>query len=270
MYVYFAYRNMPEYFTANTALGGTPVNSDQRFTEVKDGIYLLTFDGENYAVSTESAKKFIDDVLSKCGEKHRGFFPLEPSYNGSEIAAVVEVQGERPSDHSYYDMDAEVLLKMLEDLRSVSGEPLSRQELINYCNPNPEPDEDFELNSITHQFYPGPDNTPAAVIGNVYPDKRTSSFRIEGGETFVEIREGDSTLKYRVPSDLIPDINEKAKELCKDPAEAYVEEGEWESFIRFGKDDERIFTDPDKTIKLLKDIASKSTFVSSEEIDWNK
>jgi len=52
-------------------------------------------------------------------------------------------------------------------------------------------------------------------------------------------------------------IKEKVRELCSKPEEAYVEHGEWEGYITFGKDEKRIFTDPENTKKLLEEIASK-------------
>lgn len=74
--------------------------------------------------------KFIEDVLSKCTGEHRGFFPLTPSLNGKETAAVVETErevdnnGRKSLRTFYYDMDAEVLFQMLEGLRMSTGELL--------------------------------------------------------------------------------------------------------------------------------------------------
>ena len=46
----------------------------------------------------------------------------------------------------YYDMDDELLLQMLDDLKAKSGEPLNERELMNYCYPNPAlPEGDFDL-----------------------------------------------------------------------------------------------------------------------------
>ncbi len=98
----------------------------------------------------------------------------------------------------------------------------------------------------------------------------TSRFWTFGNDYYVVIREGNNENKYRVPDSLIPDIKEKVKELCKDPAEAYVEPGKWESYIEFGETKERICTDPDKTLELLNYIASKSEFISTSQIDTNK
>ena len=270
MYIYIAYRNLPQYFRENAGCGGTPVNNDYRFTNVKDDIYLLTFPGANYAVSKEAAKKFIQDVLDKCTEKNQGFFPLVPSLNGKETAAVVEVreEHERPC---YYNMDDEVLYQMLEELREGSGDPLSPRDLMNYCYPNPElPEGDFTLDKIYHGIYCKPDNTPVSVIKPFTSDKKISYFGMNEGRPFVRMREGDSEVKYQIPKELIPEIKEKVRELCKEPAEAYVEPGQWEGYIRFDDDSKRIFTDPDKTLELLKDIASKGTFESKEELDMSK
>ena len=79
----------------------------------------------------------------------------------------------------------------------------------------------------------------------------------------MQLQDGGNTLLYEVPMELLSDIKEKVRELCLNPAEAYVNAGEYESFIRFGKKDERIFTDPRKTLSLLQEIASRSVFVSS-------
>ena len=256
-YVYIAYRDVYKYLNDSGKFGGNPVNTDFRLTTLACGRYLLTCELSNYAVADDAAEKFISDVLEKCGEKHRGFYPEVPPQDTRDSVAVVEIQ--ESGKNFYYDMDAEVLHKMLEDLKTGSGVQLDQRGLINYSYPNPELPEDFVLNSITHQIYHGPDNTPVSVIKAYEPDKRTSRFQISGDDITVSIRDGDDTKTYDVPADLIPDIRDKVKELCKEPAEAYVDAGDWESFIRFGKKDERIFTDPDKTKALLDYIASRST-----------
>ena len=70
-----------------------------------------------------------------------------------------------------------------------------------------------------------------------------------------------------MPSELIPEIKAKVRQLCEDPAEAYVEDGAFEAFVKFGEDGEKkIFTKPDETLALLKEIASKSVFKESEEV----
>lgn len=266
MYVYIAYRNLPQHFSENAGCGGVPVNRDYRFVNVKDDIYLLIHKGSNYAVSKEDAEKFIQDVLGKCTEKKNGFFPLMQSLNGKETAAVVDIRND-DEPHCHYLMDDEVLYQMLEDLRSGSGEPMDPRQLMNYCYPNPVlPEDDFELNQIYHAVYYKPDNTPVSVIKPYTTDKKESVFETDKGGVRVQIRDGSTKTKYKVPAELIPEIKEKVRILCKDPAEAYVEAGNWEGYIRFGKDNERIFTDPDKTLELLKEIASKSVFESKEEV----
>lgn len=265
MEVYIGYRDYSKYEQAMGGMGGTPVNSDNRLATAGNGAYLLTFDGLDYAVSDERGEKFAEEVLAKCTGKHRGFFPEEPPYDNKVSAAIVEISKDR--EHAYYDMDAAELLKMLTALRDESGEPLDRCGVINHCYPNPKlPEGDFVLSSIIHQKYI-PDNAPVSVIPASNPDKVASEFRFSNGEAMLEIREDNIKNTYHVPDELIPEIKEKVKELCSDPAEAYVEEGDFESYVRFGgKDGERIFTDPDRTIELLKEIASKSVLKGSEEV----
>ena len=279
MHVYIAYRNLKDHYFQNALCGGPPLNNDYRFTPVKDGVYyLLTQNNLNYAVSKEEGDKFIEDVLSKCSGEHQGLFPpLCQSLDGKETAAVVElsrtVDNGRISTEQYYycDMDADVLLQMLDDLKSLSGEPLDHKALMNYCYPNAVlPEGDFELVTIYHGIYCKPDNTSNSVIQMVFPDKRTSRFWIRKDGLSVEIREGDNEITYDVPTDFLPEIKDKVRLLCKEPAEAYVEHGDWEGFIRFGKKEERIFTDPDKTLELLKEIASRGSVLSTEAVDTNK
>ena len=126
MYLYIAYRNLKDHYAQNNACGGPPCNNDYRFNAICDGVYyLLTKGNMNYAVS----------VKSKCNGEHFGYFPLVPSLNGKETAAVVEMSQDR--NHFYYDMDDELLLQMLDDLKAKSGNPLNERELMNYCYPNP-------------------------------------------------------------------------------------------------------------------------------------
>ena len=107
-------------------------------------------------VSKENGDKFIEEVKSKCNGEHFGFFPLVPSLNGKETAAVVEMSQDR--NHFYYDMDDDLLLQMLDDLKAKSGNPLNERELMNYCYPNPAlPEGDFELCEIYHGIYFKPD-----------------------------------------------------------------------------------------------------------------
>ena len=269
MFVYIAYRDLMQYYSENSGLGGVLSNHDQRFYSVKDDLYMLVFDGQSYAVSKTAAEKFIEEVRSKCGEEHLGFFPLIASLNGKNTAAVVEMCPDN-GQYYYYDMDDEVLLEMLKDLKSGSDGPMSRREEINYCYPNPKLPDDFDLKLICHQIYTGPDNTPVSVVRSSFPDKETSLVWISDGNIGAQTREGNNILNYDVPSEILPFITERVRELCREPAEAYVEAGNRESFIKFGKADERIFTDPDKTLQLIRDIASKSTLVSTEKLDESK
>ena len=278
MHVYIAYRNLKEHFIQNNMCGAAPVNNDYRFTPVKDGIYfLLTQNNMNYAVSKEAGDKFIEDVLSKCSGEHPGLFPLCQSLDGKETAAVIELSrvvdnGRTSTDrYFYYDMDADVLLQMLDDLRSGSGEPMDSEALMNYCYPNAVlPEGDFELDTIYHGIYCKPDNTPNSVIRTTFPDKKASRFWTRKDGLSVEIREDNNEITYDIPAGLLPEIKDKVRQLCSEPAKAYVEHGSFEGFIRFGKDKERIFTDPDKTLALLKEIASHGTVSSTEAVDTNK
>ncbi|MBO4680392.1 MAG: hypothetical protein J5623_00640 [Clostridiales bacterium] len=278
MNVYIAYRNLNQHFCQNNACGGIPVNNDYRFTPVKDGIYyLLTRGNDNYAVSKEDGKKFIEDVMGKCTGEHPGFFPLVPSLNGKDAAAVIEItrevemNGFTRKQPFYCDMDDGVLLSMLEDLRAKSGAPMDERALMNYLYPNAVlPEGDFNLDYVYHGIYCKEEPRPAATIQTFFPDKRTSRLWMTKEGLYVEIREDDSEKTYKVPGELIPEIKEKVRELCKEPAEAFVEHGDWEGYVRFDKDKKRIFTDPDKTLALLKEIASKSEFESSQEVDKRK
>lgn len=278
MDVYIAYRNLGYYFAQNNACGGVPVNNDYRLTPVKDGIYyLLTWSNNNYAVSKEDGEKFIEEVLQKCTDEHPGFFPLVPSVNGKDTAAVVEItrdvekNGFTRKQNFYCDMDDALLLEMLEDLRAKSGAPMDERALMNYLYPNPVlPEGDFDLTYIYHAIYCKEEPRPAATIQTFFPDKRISHLWTAKDGMKVEIREDDTEKTYQVPAELIPEIKEKVRELCKEPAEAYVEHGDWEGYIRFDKDKKRIFTDPDKTLAFLKEIASKSGFESAKEVDKGK
>ena len=270
MYLYIAYRNLKDHYAQNNACGGPPFNNDYKFTAINDGVYyLLTKDNMNYAVTKENGDKFIEEVKGKCNGEHFGFFPLVPSLNGKETAAVVEMSQDRKQ--FYYDMDDEVLLQMLDDLKAKSGEPLNERELMNYCYPNPAlPEGDFELCDIYHGIYFKPDNTPVSVIRTFATDKKVSILRVIKNGSSIQIRTGDNNVISKVPEDLIPWIKEKVRELCCEPAEAYVEPGNWEGYVRFGKKKDRIFTDPDKTLELLNEIASKSEYEKTEEVETDK
>lgn len=264
MYLYIAYRNLKDHYAQNNACGGPSYNNDYRFTAICDGVYyLLTKGNMNYAVSKENGDKFIEEVKSKCNGEHFGFFPLVPSLNGKETAAVVEMSQDR--NHFYYDMDDELLLQMLDDLKAKSGNPLNERELMNYCYPNPAlPEGDFELCEIYHGIYFKPDNTPVSVIRTFAPDKKVSILRVNKNGSSIQIRTGDNNVISKVPEDLISWIKETVRELCCEPAEAYVDPGNWEGYVRFGKKKDRIFTDPDKTLGLLNEIASKSEYEKTE------
>ena len=278
MHVYIAYRNLGFHFAQNAACGGVPTNNDYRFTPVEGGTcYLLTWENNNYAVSKEDGKKFIEEVLSKCTGEHPGFFPLVPSMDGTDEAAVVEISrnveknGFTREQIFYCDMDAAVLLEMLEGLRAKLGAPMDERALINYLYPNAVlPDGDFDLTYIYHAIYCKEEPRAAATIQTFFPDKRASHLWTTKDGMSVEIREDDLKKTYKIPTELIPEIKEKVRELCKDPAEAFVEHGNWEGYVRFGRDKKRIFTDPDKTLALLKEIASKSEFKSAQEVDKKK
>ena len=257
MTVYIACRDLEKYYFESMLCGGPPGNPDYRLASVKENIYVLTWNNKNYAVPKERAERFAEKVISGSTGKHRGFFPQVRELNGKKTAAVVEVSS--GTEQVYYDFDDAVLLQMLDALRAESSELQGRRALINYTYPNPPlPAGDFELNGITHQIYFTPDNTPASVLRPVEPDTKTSSFIVCGDAAYVEVQEENGKLTYDVPAALISEIRSKVRELCKEPAEAYVENGSWEAFVNFGGKGDRIFTDPDKTLALLKNIASKS------------
>ena len=257
MTVYIAYRDLEKHYFESTLCGGPPLNPDYRLASVKENIYVLTWNNKNYAVPKERAERFAEKVISGSTGKHRGFFPLVRELNGKKTAAVVEITS--GTEQVYYDFDDAVLLQMLDSLRAESSELPGKRALINYTNPNPPlPEGDFGLNDIIHQIYYTPDNMPASVLQPVKPDTKTSSFIVRQDAAYVEVQEENGKLVYEVPAGLIPEIRSKVRELCKEPAEAYVENGSWEAFVNFGEKGDRIFTDPDKTLALLKNIASKS------------
>ena len=268
MSVYIAYRDLVNYQFQMTLCGGPPINPDFRLATVQNGVYLLTCGNKDYAVTKERGEQFKEEVLSKATGSHAGHFPMIPELNGKTTAAVIEITED--SNTTWYDLDDELMVKMLTDLKDELGEPLDRRGLINHCYPNPELPDDFELQTIYHQIYCAPEYTPQAVVRTMFPDTETSRLWTFGDEHFVVIREGLYENKYKVPDSLIPDIKDKVRELCKDPAEAYVEPGKWESYIQFGKTKERIFTDPGKTLELLNYIASNSEFISTSQIDTSK
>ena len=268
MSVYIGLRDLASFYASLNICGGTFENLDSRLTTVKDDIFLLTFAGQDYAVSKERAEQFIAEVISKSTGSHPGSFPMKPALSGSGTVAVVEIPDGDEKKH--YDFDADLLSQMLTALKDECGSPLDKRGLINYCYPNPSLPEDFDLKTIYHQIYCAPEYTPQAVVRTMFPDTETSRLWTFGDEHFVVIREGLYENKYKVPDSLIPDIKDKVRELCKDPAEAYVEPGKWESYIQFGKTKERIFTDPGKTLELLNYIASNSEFISTSQIDTSK
>ena len=268
MSVYIAYRDLEVYRFQMNLCGGPPINPDFRLATVRNDIYLLTCGGKDYAITRERAEQFKDEVLSKTTGSHDGSFPKNNEHNGKKTAAVIEINEDFKT--TWYEFDDELMLKMLTELKDELGEPLDKRGLTNHCNPNPALPDVFELKTIYHQIYCGPDNTSPVVVRLMFPDTETSRLWTFGSEYFVVIREGLSQNKYRVPGSLIPEIKEKVRELCKDPAEAYVEPGKWESHIEFDETKETIFTDPDKTLELLNYIASKSEFDSTSQIDTNK
>ena len=278
MSIYIAYRNLRVHYAQNNGCGGAAFNNDYKFTGIKDDIYyLLTQNNTNYAVSKEDGERFIEDVMNKCTGEHPGFFPFVPSINGKETAAVIErtrdVDNGRFKNKQifYYDMDDEVLLGMLDSLRAGCGDPLNERELMNYCYPNSVlPEDDFDLEEIYHGIYCTPDNTPNSVVRTIFPDKKVSYFSTGKHGAFIQMRVDNNNVYSKVPEELISEIKDKVRQLCKEPAEAYVEHGDWESYIRFDNDRKRIFTAPDKTLELLNEIASKSEFDRTEAVDTSR
>ena len=122
MSIYIGYRDLKQHFQDNLCGGGILPNRDYRLEKTSDDAYILTFQSAGYAVSKERAERFINEVLDKCTGRHSGCFPLVPSVNGKETAAVIEEF--ENFEHFHYDMDDEVLLSMLTVLKDESGEPL--------------------------------------------------------------------------------------------------------------------------------------------------
>ena len=107
--VYIAYRYLPGYNQECCSMNGNPAKFDSRLSNRKNNVYLLEFGNDSYAVSAERGDQFVEEVLSKCTDKHRGLFHSELPGCDKEYVAVVEVRED--SLYSYYDMDADVLLQ---------------------------------------------------------------------------------------------------------------------------------------------------------------
>ena len=105
MSVYIGLRDLASFYASLNMCGGTFENLDTRLTTVKDDIYLLTFAGQDYAVSKERAEQFIAEVISKSTGSHPGSFPMKPALSGSGTVAVVEIPDGDEKKH--YDFDAD-------------------------------------------------------------------------------------------------------------------------------------------------------------------
>ena len=186
MSVYIAYRDLVNYQFQMTLCGGPPLNPDFRLATVQNGVYLLTCGNKDYAVTKERGEQFKEEVLSKATGSHDGYFPRGTEHNGKTTAAVIEIYED--NKNTWYDFDDELMLKMLTELKDELGEPLDRRGLINHCYPNPALPEEFELKTIYHQIYCGPDNTSPAVIRTMFPDTETSNHWTSGQDYCVVIR----------------------------------------------------------------------------------
>ncbi len=230
------------------ALGGPIVNTDDRFWNYAGAPFALSMfshgDTLNYAVSDADAEEFIGKVLRRSEEDARGPKPSSGS------AAVVRI-----GMNHYPFHDGALMKEWLEDLRSKCGQPLSKAEFYNYTHPAPLPPEGaVEVTKIVEQAVL-PYRSPA-VLGPG-PDNCRSELLVEGDFAVLSLFQNGMHLEYRLPPELLPEVNAAAREMLDHPGDGYHAEGDADAWLKINGREEEFKARPEDVLKLFESLAGR-------------
>ncbi len=233
------------------ATGAPPVNTDDRLWNPAGGPFVLSLfrDGStlHYAVSDGDAEEFIEKVLRQSGEDARA--PGERDA-GEVFTAEVRIGG---ALHPF--RDGRLLKAWLEELQGKCGEPLSSAEYYRRTHPAPPPPAaDAAVTKIVEQAVL-PYRSPA-VLGPG-PDNCRSELLVEGDFAVLSVFRDGMHLEYRLPPELLPEVNAAARELLDHPGDGYHSEWDEDAWLKVKGREEEFDAEPEEVLKLFESLVGR-------------
>ena len=169
-----------------------------------------------------------------------------PAMRPDGPAVMAEVQIGR--EHLAFD-DADLLRTWLDMLKEKCGEPLTDAELYHYTHPAPAPVAgDVRVVRIVEQAVvpPQPASLPVPP-----PDNCRSELLVEDGFAVLSVFRGGMHLEYVLPPELLPRVNEAAKEMLAHPAGGYHQAWDADARLRVDGREEEFSVDPEAVLQLF-------------------
>ena len=229
--------------------GGPYVNTDDRLWNNAGSPFVLSLfrngDTAHYAVSDSDAEEFIHRVLRQSEEdENKDRIHSYPGRVEVRIGMLL-----RPF------RDPDLMKRWLEELRDKCGERLTDAECYRYTHPAPPaPEGAVEVTKIVEQAVL-PYRSPA-VLGPG-PDNCRSELLVEGDFAVLSVFRDGMHLEYRLPPELLPEVNAAARELLDHPGDSYHSEWDEDAWLKVKGREEEFDAEPEEVLKLFESLVGR-------------
>ena len=232
-----------------TPMGGPIVNTDDRLWNNAGSPFVLSLfrngDTAHYAVSDSDAEEFIHRVLRQSEEDEN-----KDRIHGYPGRAEVRIGTQL---HPFRDPD--LMRRWLEELRDKCGERLTPAECHRRTHPAPLlPEGTVEVTKIVEQAVLP--YRPPAVLGPG-PDNCRSELLVEGDFAVLSVFRDGMHLEYRLPPELLPEVNAAARELLDHPADGYHPEWDADAWLKIKGREEEFDAEPEDVLKLFESLVGR-------------
>ena len=239
------YRNRQQYLWAQ-GMTGPFHDPDDRLWTTLGGDFILTYrsggGGEkHYAVPAPLALDCIRALLDSAGKTEEG---------SGEYQAIVELNGA-----PVQGADPQLLKALFAQLQEACGEPLGERELYRRVHPIPPlPLPPFRIRAIEQDTLV-PQPHPSLPV----PRSDTFCSRLDAERGMLELFREGKYYRYRLPRELLAEVDERAGALLGHLLDGYREFNEKGASVRlFGGDALTCYhVDPQAAYELLADLAEK-------------
>ena len=230
-------------------MGGPFVNTDDRLWNTEGSPFVLSLfrngDTAHYAVSDSDAEEFIGRVIRQ-SEEDENKDRIRSGPGRAEVRIGMQLHPFR---------DAGLLKRWLEELRDKCGERLTDGELHRYTHPAPLPPAGaVEVTKIVEQAVLP--YRPPAVLGPG-PDNCRSELLVEGDFAVLSVFRDGMHLEYRLPPELLPEVNAAARELLDHPADGYHPEWDADAWLKIKGREEEFDAEPEDVLKLFESLVGR-------------
>ena len=230
-------------------MGGPFVNTDDRLWNTEGSPFVLSLfrngNAAHYAVGDSDAEEFIHRVLRQSEEDEN-----KDRIHGYPGRAEIRIGMQL---HPFRDPD--LMKRWLEELRAKCGDRLTDAELHRYTHPAPLPPAGaVEVTKIVEQAVLP--YRPPAVLGPG-PDNCRSELLVEGDFAVLSVFRDGMHLEYRLPPELLPEVNAAARELLDHPADGYHPEWDADAWLKIKGREEEFDAEPEDVLKLFESLVGR-------------